>query len=187
MANCALHHKKLIGPSCDIRFLSFLDFIEPEESKLRNGIKKKIDFEIQAGRNSWKGEDVLDLRKGPTTTRANCALPWKKLIGPSCDIRFPSFLTWIEPEESKLHNEGKKIRFCKSGGEKWLKRWRCVRSEEGKDQHEGGLRPSPEKAHSSLVRYPISKFFLFNRTTIQQATQWKKKKLDIETQAGRNG
>jgi hypothetical protein len=61
--------------------------------------EKKLDIETQAGRNGWKGEDVSDLRKGPTRTRADYALHQKKLIAPSCDIRFLSFLDWIEPEE----------------------------------------------------------------------------------------
>jgi hypothetical protein len=46
-----------------------------------------------------------------------------------------------------------------------------VRSEEGTDHDQGGLRPSLEKAHSSLVRYPISEFFGLNRTRREQATQ----------------
>jgi hypothetical protein len=54
--------------------------------------EKKLDFETQAGRNGGKGEDVSDLRKGPTSTRVDCALPQKKLIAPSCNIRFLSFL-----------------------------------------------------------------------------------------------
>jgi hypothetical protein len=62
-----------------------------------------------------------------------------------------------------------------------------VRSEEGTDQDQSGLRPSLEKSHSPLVQYPISEFLGLNRTKKQQATQWKKKKLDIETQAGRYG
>jgi hypothetical protein len=53
---------------------------------------KSLDFETQAGRNGSKDEKVSDLRKGPTWTREDCALHQKKLIAPSCDIRFPSFL-----------------------------------------------------------------------------------------------
>jgi hypothetical protein len=34
---------------------------------------------------------------------------------------------------------------------------------------------SPEKAHSSLVQYRISKFLGLNRTAREQATQWQKK------------
>jgi hypothetical protein len=30
--------------------------------------RKSLDFETQAGINGWKGEDVSDLRKGPTRT-----------------------------------------------------------------------------------------------------------------------
>jgi hypothetical protein len=40
----------------------------------------KLDFETQTGRNGLKSEDVSDLRKGPTRTRADCALHQKKLI-----------------------------------------------------------------------------------------------------------
>jgi hypothetical protein len=146
--------------------------------------EKKNDFETQAGRNGWKGEHVSDLRKGATRTRANCALHQKKLIGPSCEIRFPGFLDSIEPEKSKVRTARKKIGFWKSGGEKRLKRWRCVRSEKGTDQDHGGLRSSPEKAHSSLLRYPISEFFGLNRTGGEQATQWNKKNLNFKLRRG---
>jgi hypothetical protein len=54
---------------------------------------------------------VSDLRKGPTKTRADCALDQKKLIAPSCDIGFPSFLASIEGEESKLCNGAKRVGF----------------------------------------------------------------------------
>jgi hypothetical protein len=53
---------------------------------------KKLNYATQAGRNRLKGKDVSDLRKGPTRTRADCTLSQKKLIAPSCDIRFLSFL-----------------------------------------------------------------------------------------------
>jgi hypothetical protein len=39
----------------------------------------------------------------------------------------------------------------------------------------GRLRPPPEKANSSLMRYRISSFFRLNWTTKKQATQWRKK------------
>jgi hypothetical protein len=49
--------------------------------------------------------------KGPTTTKANCALHQKKFIAPLSDIGFPSFLALIEPENSKLCNGTKKFGF----------------------------------------------------------------------------
>jgi hypothetical protein len=52
--------------------------------------EKKLNYATQAGRNGLKGEDVSDLRKGPTKTRADSALPQKKLIASTCDIRFLS-------------------------------------------------------------------------------------------------
>jgi hypothetical protein len=137
--------------------------------------QKSLDFEIQAERKGWKGEDVSDLRKGPTRTREDCALHQEKLITPLSDIWFPSFLAWIEPQERNLRNGTKKFGLGNSGREKQLKRWRCVRSEEGTDQDKGGLRPSPEKAHSSLVRYQIFEFFSWNRLKIEQTMKWNKK------------
>jgi hypothetical protein len=46
---------------------------------------------------------------------------------------------------------------------------------EATDQDQGRLRPSPEKAHSSLIRYRIFEFFNLNRTRREQATQWNQK------------
>jgi hypothetical protein len=54
--------------------------------------EKNLNYAPQAERNGLKCEDVSDLRKGPTRTREDCALPQKKLIATSCDIRFFSFL-----------------------------------------------------------------------------------------------
>jgi hypothetical protein len=105
----------------------------------------------------------------------NCALHQKKLIAPSCDIGFPSFLAWIKAQESKLCNGIVKFGFWNSGWKKRLKRWRCVRTEEATDQDQGELRPSPEKAHSSLTRYRISEFFCLNQSAREQAMQWHRK------------
>jgi hypothetical protein len=53
---------------------------------------ESFDFETQVGRNGLKSEDLSDLRKGLTRTRADCALHQKKLIASLCDIGFPSYL-----------------------------------------------------------------------------------------------
>jgi hypothetical protein len=54
--------------------------------------QKRLDLETQGERNGLNGEDVSDLRKGPTRTTADCALHQTKFIALSCDIGFPIFL-----------------------------------------------------------------------------------------------
>jgi hypothetical protein len=122
-----------------------------------------LDFETQGERNGWKSEDVSELKKTPTRTKLN----QKKLIALSCHIRFSSFLSLIEP----LCGGRRKFGFWNSGQEKRLRKWRCVRTEEGTDLDQA----SPKKAHSSLVRYRISEFFGLNRMAREQATQRLKK------------
>jgi hypothetical protein len=137
--------------------------------------EQSLDFETQGKRNNWKVEDMSELRKGPTRTRADCALHQKKHIAPSWDIGFPSFLAWIEAQEIKLRNGTRKFGFWNSGREKRLKRSRCVKTNEGTDRDQASLRHLPEKAHSSLVRYRISEFIGLNQSAREQATQWHKK------------
>jgi hypothetical protein len=62
----------------------------------------------------------------------------------------------LKRKQAKIRKETGKFGFWDSGQEKRLKRWRCVRGEEGTDQDQGGLSPSPEKAYSSLcdIRFP---------------------------------
>jgi hypothetical protein len=155
-----LHQKKLIAPSCDIVFPSFLAWIEWQESKLR---KKVWVLKLRAREIAEK----VKMCQGATRTR----LYQKKLIAPSCDIGFPSFLAWIERQQSRLRNGRRKFGFRNSRREKRLKKWGCVRIEEGTDQDEA----SPEKAHSFPVRYRISEFFCLNWIIREQATQWQKK------------
>jgi hypothetical protein len=54
--------------------------------------QKSLDFVTQGERNGGNGEDVSDLDKRPTRTRAACALHQKKFIAPSSDIGFSCFL-----------------------------------------------------------------------------------------------
>jgi hypothetical protein len=60
-----------------------------------------LNSRTQGQRNARKSEDVSELRNGPTTTR----LHQKKLIAPSCDIRFSSFWGFIEAQERKVSIE----------------------------------------------------------------------------------
>jgi hypothetical protein len=66
-----------------------------------------LNSRTQGKRNAWKSNDVSELRNGPSTTR----LHRKKLIAPSCDIRFSSFLGGIEAQESKVQNGKRKFEF----------------------------------------------------------------------------
>jgi hypothetical protein len=157
-----LHQKKLIAPSSDIRFSCFLGWLEVQASMIFNGRskfgfwnsvpenclkkwrcvwtevrtgltttrlhykkliapsfwveskRKRANYSMVGGnlnsgssgqRNARKSEEVSELRNGPTTT----SLHQKKLIAPSCDIRFSSFFGWIEAQESKLFNGSRKL------------------------------------------------------------------------------
>jgi hypothetical protein len=128
---------------------------------------ENLDYGTQGQRNAWESEDMFEMRNRPITTR----LHLKKLIAPSCDIRFSSFLGWIEEQDRKLFNRRRKFRFWNSGPEKCPKKWRCVWTEERTDHDPA----SPEKAHSSLVRYSIFEFFRLNRSSRAQGFQWKEK------------
>jgi hypothetical protein len=57
--------------------------------------------------------------------------------------------------------------------------WRCVWTEERTDHDQA----SSEKAHSSLVRYPIFEFFRLNRSESAQVLQWKEKISILELRA----
>jgi predicted enzyme related to lactoylglutathione lyase len=61
---------------------------------------------------------------------------------------------------------------------------KMCQSKEGTDQDKGGLRPSPEKAHSSLVQYRIFEIFDLNPTRREQGTQWNKKVLILKLKRG---
>jgi hypothetical protein len=134
-----------------------------------------LNSRTQGQRNARESEDMSELRNGPTTTR----LHQKKLIAPSCDIQFLSFLGWIEARERKDFNGKRKFEFLNSGPEKRPKKWRCVWTEERTDHDQA----SPEKAHSSLVQYPIFEFFRFNRSARAQGFQRKEKFWILELRA----
>jgi hypothetical protein len=98
-----LHQKKLIAPSGYIRFSSFLGWSKREITRFSME-REFLNSRTQGKRNARKSEDVSELRNGPTTTK----LHQKKLKAPSCDVRFSSFLGWIEAGERKVFN-GKRI------------------------------------------------------------------------------
>jgi hypothetical protein len=134
-----------------------------------------LNSRTQGQRNAWESEDMFELRNGPSTTR----LHQKKLIAPSCDIRFSSLLGWIEAQERKVFNGKRNLESQNSGPEKRLEKWRCVLTEERTDHDPA----SPEKAHSYLVRYPIFEFFRLNRSAREQGSQWKEKFWSLELRA----
>jgi hypothetical protein len=101
-----LHQKKVIAPSCDIRFSCFLGWIEARERRFSMD-REILDSRTQGHRNARKSEDVPELRNGPTTTK----LHQKKLIAPSCDIWFSSFLGWIEARDRKVLNGKRNFEF----------------------------------------------------------------------------
>jgi hypothetical protein len=150
LAKTKLHQKKLIAPSCNIGFLSFL-----VESKAKRAsytkIQEILDFETQGERNEWKREDVSErLRKGPRRTR----LHLKKLIAPSYDIGFLGFFVQICTQESKLCNRTEKFGFWNWTREKRLKKWRCVRTK-------GSTRATTFTKKSSYLPGVISHFCIF--------------------------
>jgi hypothetical protein len=137
--------------------------------------RENFNSRTQGQRNARTTEDVSELRNGPSTTR----LHQKKLITPSCDIRFSSFLGWIEARECRVLNRKRKFQFYNSGPEKRPKKWRCVWTEE-RTVHD---QASPEKAHSSLVRYPIFEFFRLDRSARAQGFQWEEEISNPELRA----
>jgi hypothetical protein len=137
--------------------------------------RENFNSRTQGQRNARKSEDVSELKNGPTTTR----LHRRKLIAPSCDIRFSSFLRWIEARKRKVFNGKRKFQFSNSGPEKRPKNGSCVWTEERTDNDQAW----PEKPHSSLMRYPIFGFFRLNRSARAQGFQWKEKISILELRA----
>jgi hypothetical protein len=74
-----LHQKKLIAPSCVIGFLSFLAWIKPQESKLRNG-RRNFGFWNSGWEKQLKKWRVVRTEKGTDRVQSSPEIPHSSLV-----------------------------------------------------------------------------------------------------------